>query len=176
MTPDAIALDVARAAHGHVVDLTIRLLSPTCDGPWLPQSVDADASLRATQIYLTVRDLAAYALEGAPLDAPVHEYLVSLIPLWSAVYGEGTTEIDGIVEREPTTDLGRVIALAVAREAIDDGRPITTYQLATLAGITVQHARRLVAGGELGKPGVGGHGEGHVIGAADARAWLASRT
>lgn len=37
-----------------------------------------------TEIYRTVRLLAGYARGDHALDAPVQEYLISLIPLWSA--------------------------------------------------------------------------------------------
>jgi len=68
--PHAVALDVARQSHAHVVDLTSRLLSPICDGPWLPRGQPEDAALRSTQIYLTVRDLAACVLADRRVPAP----------------------------------------------------------------------------------------------------------
>lgn len=175
LTPERVALDVARASCDHVVDLTMRLLSPVCEGPWLPRGQDVDVSLRSTQIYLTVLDLAAYAIRGTALDAPVQEYLISLVPAHQSALGSDA-DVDGLADdADPSTPLGLVIAAALAREALDAGRPLTSAQLAVLGGVSASYVRRLVSSGELGRPGDGGHGGGHTIRAREARRWLDER-
>jgi hypothetical protein len=177
LTPETVALDVARASHDHVVDLTMRLLAPSCEGPWLPRGQDIDASLRSTQIYLTVLDLAAYAIRGEPLDAPVQEYLISLIPLYSTAVG-ADVDVDGLAsDADPQTPLGLVIAAALARSELAAKRPLTTAQLAVLGGVSEAYVRRLVTSGELGRArgGGSGPGQGHRVSARDAERWLRSR-
>jgi hypothetical protein len=117
---------------------------------------------------MTVLDLAAYAISGNGLDAPVQEYLVSLIPLWSSVAG-GATDIDGLqAEADPETPLGLVVCAAVARELLELGRSISAVQLAALACLSATQVRQLARSGEL----VLDDGE---IAAKEARRWLGAR-
>ena len=140
--PDTLAADIESAVLNHVGSLGLEL------SPRYTLRVDEAASTSYTQIGEAVRRLARYACHGTRLDASVHEYLISLIPLYSAVYGD--TDVDGIQEdADPTTALGAVIAAAVAREALSIGEAITTARLAVLASITPHQIRHLGREGEI---------------------------
>lgn len=79
-------------------------------------------------------------------------------------------------ESQPTTALGLVIAAAVAREAIADGKRVTPAQLAVLAGIDRARVLQLITAGDM--PGARQEPEGRkgwTISAKGARQWLASR-
>lgn len=173
LNPDTVALDVARAALDHVSTLLIHL-SPMGDVRTAGIALD---ELQSCELYLSTRRLAAYAIARAPLDAPVQEYLISLVPCVAAALGEGTREVDGLgADADPSTPLGLVICAALAREALDAGRNLTTAQLAVLGGVSQQYVRRLLSSGELdGWIGPRGHGGGHEITAEAARAWLDAR-
>lgn len=106
--------------------------------------------------------LTHYAQSGAPLDADVHEYCVSLIP----VAGEA---LDDVSEPDPRTPLGLVVSAALAREAIDRGLSVPLPRLGHLAGIGGSGMRMLVQRGELARD------EDDRIAAADARRWLDAR-
>lgn len=159
--PEALALKTARTAVDHVVSLQMGLFSINNVSAPDPQH---------TEIYRTVHRLAHHAVTGEPLDAPVQEYLISLIPLYSAALGEGTRDVDGLLgDADPETELGLVISAAVAREQLDIGlEPLTVAQLAALSGISQRQVRQLGATGELAVT------EGEVQ-PAEARRWLASR-
>lgn len=113
-----------------------------------------------------VQTLAAYARDGVPLDAPVHEYLVSLIPLYQAPLGDAPVDLDD--EADATTELGTVIRAALAREQLDAGRALTAAQLATLGSVTPAQVRHLGREGELWV-------EDGLISAAECRRWLGAR-
>jgi len=86
--------------------------------------------------------LTRYAQVGEALDAPVQEYLISLV--------SGHVEaVDEDLSEDPSSDLGTVVRAALGREAIEQGRPVGTAWLATLAGLTEARIRQLVAAGEL---------------------------
>lgn len=172
LDPHTVALDTCRALLDHVQRLLFEI-SPI--GEIKAPGIDVD-QLVGCQLYHSVRDLATYAVRGGELDAPVQEYLVSLIPLYSAAFGEGTRDVDGLVESEPGTPLGVVIAAAVAREALAQGESVTPAQLATLAGVDRDYLLKLAAAGDL--PGARQSKEGRrawTVSAKGAKQWLATR-
>lgn len=170
--PHTVALDTARQTLDHVTSLCISL-SPI--GEVRTPQIDR-ADLERCELYLSTRRLAQYAVHGGELDAPVQEYLISLIPCYSAAVGSGTAEIDGLVEAQPETALGLVIAAAVAREAMDNGKSVTPAQLAVLAGIDRQRVLQLITSGDM--PGAKQEPDGRrgwTIAARSARKWLSIR-
>ena len=172
LDPHAVALEACTALLDHVTSACVALSPP--GEVRTPQIAHED--LPGCELYLSTRRLAAYAVEGGGFDAPVREYLVSLIPLYSAAVGGGTTDVDGLVKSEPTTALGMVIAAAVARETLAQGRPVTPAQLATLAGVDRDYLLRLAAAGEL--PGARQAQAGRrswTVTAKGAAQWLAGR-
>lgn len=116
----------------------------------------------------TIADLARYARDGVALDAPVQEYLVSLIPLWSAPLGHAPSPLEIEDEADPDEPLGLVIHAALAREAIEQGQPVTARQLGALAGVDAQHIRLLARDGEIDLDA------GRAT-AKEARRWLSGR-
>lgn len=173
LDPHAVALEVCTALLDHVTS-TLWQISPI--GEVKTPGIEV-AGLVGCQLYHSVRDLAQYAVRGGELDAPVQEYLVSLIPLYSAAVGGGTADVDGLVESEPATPLGVVIAAAVARETLGEGRPVTPAQLATLGGVDRDYLLRLAAAGDL--PGARQAQDGRrpwTVTAKGALQWLASRS
>lgn len=172
LDPHTLALDTARRLLDHVTSLCIPI-SPL--GEVRTPQID-HADLERCELYMSTRRLAQYAVHGGELDAPVQEYLISLIPMWSAAEGNGTSEIDGMVESEPSTPLGVVIAAAVARERLAEGHSVTPAQLATLAGVDRDYLLRLAAAGDL--PGARQAKEGRrtwTVSAKGALQWLAGR-
>lgn len=120
-----------------------------------------DADPMASVVGSAVICLTAYAQSGTPLDADVHEYCVSLIP----VAGDA---LDDAMSPDVTTDLGLVVAAAMAREAIEEGRPVSLPHLEALAGLARKYIYYLVDRGELvAKKG--------AVSASNARAWLSGR-
>ena len=116
----------------------------------------------------TVADLTRYARDGARLDADVQEYLVRLIPLWSAPLGDAPTPLDVADDLDADEPLGVVMLAALGREAISLDQRVPARQLAALAGIDVQSLRRLAAQGELKMR------DGEVA-AGEAGRWLSGR-
>lgn len=170
--PHTVALDTARQTLDHVTSLCISL-SPVGEVRTPPISHE---ELANCELFMSTRRLAQYAVSGAELDAPVQEYLISLIPCYSAAIGNGTADVDGLTESQPTTALSIVIAAAVAREALDQGKSITPAQLALLAGCERQRILQLIAAGDM--PGARQEPDGRrgwTIAARSARKWLSSR-
>lgn len=107
--------------------------------------------------------LARYAKHGAALDADVHEYCVSLI-------GPGDHALDDSGAPDPSTDLGMVVAGALAREKLADGgrRKVTVRELSILGGVDPNHVRLLGRKGEI-------EIDDGEIRASEARRWLSGR-
>jgi hypothetical protein len=170
--PHTVALDLCRQTLDHVQSILIPL-SPV--GTVATPGIDVD-QLQSCELYLSTRRFAQYAVHGSELDAPVQEYLISLIPCYSAAVGSGTAEVDGLTESQPDTALGLVIAAAVAREALDQGQRVTPAQLAVLAGMDRSRVLQLITAGDM--PGARQEREGRrgwTVSAKGARQWLASR-
>lgn len=153
LDPEALAREVTDAVLAHV----LRLVDLTEPGRGSVPRLDRDLSR-------SVRCLAAYARDGTPLDAPVGEYLVSMIPLYTSPMGESEIA-DLSSEVDPETPLGLVLVAAIARDRIATGVEMVIHarELAVLAGLDVEHVRRLCRSGEIEQD------------AAGARRWLAAR-
>ena len=171
LDPHAVALDACTALLDHVNSACVAL-SPLGE----VRTPLFCSALEGCELYFSTRRLAAYAVDGGGCDAPVRECLVSLLPLYSAALGGGATDVDDLVQSEPTTALGVVIAAAVARETLAQGRPVTPAQLATLACVDRDYLLRLAAAGEL--PGARQAKTGRkpwTVTAKGATQWLAGR-
>lgn len=116
-----------------------------------------------------VRILAIYATTGAPPEGRVelthaHEYMLSVAE---------ALDIDDALDEE----LRLVCSVAEAREHIARGLPITTMQLAQLAGISHQRVTKLRQRGDApeGIEVSDAQGKPRMIPADEARAWLIAR-
>jgi hypothetical protein len=160
--PATLALETWRRAVDHIASLQMSLLAI--------DAVGGAPEPERTEVYRTVRTLAHYAVTGEGLDAPVQEYLISLIPLYSSAVGDGTVDVDGLVDgADPETELGLVIAAATARELLDTGlADLDLGQLAVLSGLSRRQLQQLAASEEIAVR------DGEVA-PAEARRWLAAR-
>jgi hypothetical protein len=163
--PAELAKEVADAVIGHIhhvafsVGLTCQPMGP-CD------------------LEFSVRVLAHYAIHGGELDAPVQEYLISMLPIWSrASDGPSVTtpEYDDPDTVDATRWLGQrvlVMRAAEGRERIDAGQDVGPAELAILGGVSSRHVRHLLRSGEIkGKD----DGRRWSVAATEARRWLATR-
>lgn len=108
-----------------------------------------------------VQCLVRYARDGAALDAPLSEYLISVVSC--------EDEINDAQTKDPKTPLGQIIAAAQARDDAERGEPVRMVGLACLAGVAPSRVGQLVAGGELRQS------ERGYVRADDARRWLGAR-
>lgn len=166
--PAQLALDVARGAQDHLVHLLFAFASPDAPPPDL------------WQLRHTVSTLAAYAVHGAALDAPVQEYLLSLLPLWTYAMGASSSVDTPEFDRALAGDLddldddwrGRLVLVMVAaigRETLAKARStVSVAQLAALASMSPDSVRLLGRKGEIVID------EGDVSG-KEARRWLGAR-
>lgn len=160
LDPDALAQEIEQRLIDHVVGLGLQL------DPGVEVRVRDRREGAFTQIGESVRSLARYARDGGTLDADVHEYLVSLIPLYAAPLGDAPTDVGE--DADPSTPLGCAMIAALAREAIGEGRGISAVQIATLASCDAAHVRLLARQGELALA------DGEVA-AREAKRWLSGR-
>ena len=105
--------------------------------------------------------LVQYAKVGAELDATVQEYAITLMDF-------AGDALDDAADPSPATAIGAVLAACLGRQAIATGSPVTTTQLALLAGVTPQYVRRMVSAGEVAA-------SGSTVAAKAARQWLSGR-
>ena len=112
-----------------------------------------------------VQTLTIYAQTGAPLEASVHKYCVTLV-------GVADDALDDASRPDTTTDLGIVIAAALCRESLEQGQPVRTGWLAALAGVTIGRVQQLVTSGDMRATVKGGD---NYVRADDARRWLGGR-
>lgn len=163
--PDELANEVTEALEAHLGSLAIALGKSVVDiGP--------------SDLRHSVRVLAHYAINGGKLDSSVHEYMISMLPIWSRA-SDGpcvqTPEFDDVDKIDPTTWVGQLVLVmraACGREAIQEGTPVLPADLAVLGGVSPQHVRLLIRKGEIVAQGDGGRWE---IAADEAKRWLASR-
>lgn len=165
--PEAFGTAVEDAVENHLFSLAFSLgMRAVADG--------------ISNLRYSARDLAAYAVEGARLDAPVEEYLISVCPpVWTRAADAGgyqTPEFDNAnIDALPSGWLGELILVmraALAREAIEQGQDVGPADLAALASISSTQARALLRSGEI----VGGMiDDGWEVSAEEARRWLAAR-
>lgn len=165
ISPEQLAKDVAEALEAHVGSMAFHVGKTLVDmGP--------------SEIRSSVHALAHYAIHGGALDAPVEEYLVSMLPLWmraSDGASVATPEFDDIDKADPSTWVGQlalVMRAAVGRELLDHGYPVAPAELAVLGGVTSHHVRLLLRTGEL--DGID-DGSRWTIPAESARRWLILR-
>lgn len=166
--PAALAAAVTRGAQEHLTRLAFAWGSP--DAP----------PLDCWQLTHTVHSLASYAVAGARLDAPVQEYLISLLPLWTyAAGGAGveTPEFDRAyggdldsLDRDWRGELVLVMVAAIGRERVAAGEPVTVAQLAALGSMSPDAVRLLGRKGELALSG-----DPLECDADEARRWLSAR-
>jgi hypothetical protein len=140
--------DLAKEVEDHVVIYVQKLLLRLTPG----YSVRMGARHGDTDLSLSTRDLAAYAVRGDPLDAPVEEYVQSLVEaLWPRPVDEGTYHTPELSEAlESNLDslednlanrVSLVVAAAEARQSLAQGDGIDAAELGALAGCTEDHVR-----------------------------------
>jgi hypothetical protein len=163
LDPRAVALSVAQQALDHIVNLSMQLISVHT----IPQLSEPEY----TEIYRVVRVLCGYARGDHALDSSVHEYLISLIPLWQAPVGE--VDVDLLAEETDLhTELGLVIRGALAREKLAGSHALNTADLAALGGMAQPAVALLLRQGEIrGERS----DEGWRVRAKEARRWLSAR-
>jgi hypothetical protein len=174
LTPDDVASAARRAVEDHILRLGWALAglgSPEVRVPMPSPLGDLAHSLRA---------LTAYAQTGAPLDAVVMEYALSIGPIMygsahdlaQGTWGDG----DMMGEAEPDSPWGVVLVAAVAREKIASaGVPVTTHELAVLGSLSHVRMRQLVEAREVTPSDERGHRGAALVDAHEARRWLAAR-
>jgi len=145
--PEQVAEEIANNAIDHVASLTMSLL--TFDAQ--PHAVDDP---RCTSIYSEVRKFTYYATRGVLFEGDsVHEYMISLIPLYQSVCG-GDAAVDGISEdADPETPLGLVICAGLARDRIARGEAVSAVELAVLSDLSDRQVRQLIRDGEIAARG-----------------------
>lgn len=153
LDPALVARGVATQVLEHLARLEMDLLGIDHVSRNKPEPEHAE-------IYRVVRRLAGYARGDHVLDAPVQEYMISLIPLYQAPLGD-VPEVDGLGDEDPHTELGLVILAAQAREKIEQAtgrgklaglaaqQPLSTAEVAALASLSRRQIQQLVAKGEL---------------------------
>lgn len=161
ISPSALAREIAQKVLDHIVSQTMQLVGFDAV-PALPEP-------EQTEVYRVVRTLTGYARGEHALDAPVQEYLISLVPLYLAVLGQaGEADGEGL-----ETQLGVVIHAAQGREALGRKRgSLTTVQLAALGGLAQRAVALLCRTGEIAAEQ---DDDGWRVTAAEARRWLAGR-
>lgn len=130
-------------AIDHVANLTMSLLTLEVQRYPVEDPI-------CTRIYSEVRRFTYYAMHGAMFEGDsVHEYMISLIPLYQSVCG-GDAAVDGISEEaDPETPLGLVICAGLARERIGRGEAVSAVELAVLSGLSDRQVRQLIRDGEV---------------------------
>lgn len=122
-----------------------------------------------TEIYRVVRLVAGYAQGKHGLDAPVQEYLISLVPLWSSVLDDDSSRGPLSID----TELGVVVFAAEGRgELVGQRGALSTVQLAALGGMAADAVGLLCRRGEIKASNETGEWR---VRAAEARRWLAAR-
>lgn len=172
--PDALALYCVESLARHAVN-TLHALFGAGMAPPIDVGAEKMAELArspCSDVGAAARELTLYAQGRTQLGAPVQEYLISLVPLWSAAIGDAPVE-DFSSTGDPDTELGCVMRAAQAREDIESGiATVTPSQLAVLASVTDQQIRQLIRAGELDATE---EGRTWAIAPTVARRWLASR-
>jgi len=156
LDPVALARDTVQTAldRAHTMVMAIEVGATI--------SIKVHAPHEATPLGHAIQCLTRYAQTGAPLDAPLSEYCITLVAVCSE-------EIDDSQSREPKTDLGRIIAAAQARDDAERGEPVRIVGLACLGDVIPRYVRRLSETGELRES------ERGYVRSDDARRWLSAR-
>ena len=150
LTPDGVALEVALAAFHYTQDMVQALLAPAYAGARMHGRECAEDLCTRTHIYLDVRVLAAYAINGTGSPAAVANAWAALVPLWASVSGRGLDERELRVSGgDLDTPLGLVVCAASARELLAQDQPISAVQLGALAGLSATQIRVLSRKGDF---------------------------
>jgi len=161
--------DVAEQAHAAAIGLATTLAIAT-GHDLVPGGL--------SDIRLAAHVVAHYARAGSlPDDAPLQEYLISLLPLYVTASGSGSVSIPELDQSiEPATPWGLVIVAAVARERLAAGRPLTHAQPAVLASMSPGRLSQLAAAGDAPRRRQGGRdARQRLYTAAGCVAWLRAR-
>jgi hypothetical protein len=108
----------------------------------LSSQLSGAANAERSPVYRTVLRLARYAIEGE-YESDDWTVASDVEPL-AGVFAEMAT-----VPREPDTALALVIMGAYARERLDTAKPVSSPELAVLAGLDRDHINRLAAEGTI---------------------------
>ncbi|MDB4988249.1 MAG: hypothetical protein JWN04_3427 [Myxococcaceae bacterium] len=180
MDPSAEALSFTGAIFEHYREGIVQHLAPACSLQ-VPNKKKPEDFLRDTHLYALTLRLAEYAIRGSRLAEPLSDLLARLealaaSPLW------GRADVASIAANvDPNSEESAIkllIAAALARQQLERGKePVTSAQLAVLAGMSRRHVGQLIRDGELaivqeGRTGTGG---GALVKASVARNWLAAR-
>ena len=140
LTPDSVADNAHDAALGHTQRLAFALGYDLAPG---------GAGL--SDIRFACRVLTVYAQTGQPPnDAPVAEYYLSLLPLYSSPSEQDSpTEIPGPEGAEPSTPWGLVLRACLVRDKLADDDDVTPAELAVLASVNPDAIRKLIRAGEI---------------------------
>jgi hypothetical protein len=180
LDPDAEALAFTRSIFQHYREGVGEHLAPVCSLE-LPEKRPAEESLRRMPIFEQVRRLAAFAIRGERLGQSLEQLLKPLqslasSPLWERVDIAGiAANTDPNIEESP---IKLIIAGAFARaQILERKHPVTSAQVAILAGMSRRNMGRIIADGGLptvqeGRQGT--HGSA-LISPAIAGDWLCER-
>lgn len=168
---DEFASDVVRRIEEHVSSLAIALGRLVT---WRSlHGEDASADWRATEIGRAAAALCRYAQTGDPahVEGLPHEYLISMVPLWTSPGARGTIDLpwEDLSGSGPEEPLEVVTLAADGRMRLGEGQPVPVRQLAALAGVQESSLRTMAS--RRRKLRVSG---GEVM-AADAQRWLGAR-
>lgn len=128
----------------------------------------------------SVRDLAAYAVKGERLDAPVEDYFVTICPpVWMRAADSGiyqTPEFDesniDVLKPGWLGELVLVMRAALARQSIEQGQDVGLADVAALASVSSMYTRNLMRTKDIKAKLVG---DVWKISAKEARRWLTAR-
>jgi hypothetical protein len=172
--PHEVALSFVRQCVEHVALGEL--------GPVVQVGTASDDALMTTPLYKRVLQLAEYAVHGKRPRSPVDKLVAPLdaharSPLWERIgIDEVVASADPQRRRDAAVKL--VLVAAYAREKLDENLPLTTTDLAVLAGISRSAVLQAYDKGELERVSIGkpGHQGTHLVAAKDAHAWLESRS
>jgi hypothetical protein len=198
LDPAALGAD----AVGRVLRRLERLAIPLSPGVALRWDGGPDPDARrplppspaASGLAMTVADLCRYAQRGvgagSGLDWPDETCAGDALmevgeALWSRPVDEGESDSGWTVDElraalradgEPADPVRLAVGCALARWLVYGGRPVTTGELAALAGVTRGLVQQLAAAGEVATAvEVEGRARVAYVAADEARRWLAAR-
>lgn len=140
-----------------------------------------DDQIQRTPLYRAVLRVAKYAVHGTPPARPLASLLATLEPILHSPLPpprDLAALLATINPDEETHAIKLLIAAAVARNQITENTtPVTSSQLAILAGITRRHVGAAIRAGQLraesqGRPGTDGAA---LVRPSEAQRWLNTR-
>jgi hypothetical protein len=173
LAPATVAAEVVTAVREHIGRLSF-CLQPA--HTWHEQTTAGSFSTLA----LTVEDLTRFAQTGDTADWGGPEGARDAMQeVCAALYsraGEpgtfGVGELEDVIEDSDPTSVGLVLRAAWARLMIAEGGPVSSAQVAALAGLNPRAVRQLVEAGELSARKRDGE---ITVKADEARRWLGAR-